>query len=465
MRRTLTASVTCAVIAAFACASVLVAPATAAPDRGQVKVAPAPLVPLPQELDASFYRPPQAEVAAAENGEILGARRINAAMFGLAPLNVDAWQLSFKSTDTSGRPIPAVTTILKPRGTTKGPRKVVSMQIAEDSTAGYCSTSYAIQHLNASPLLGQVVAPAELLVGQGFLAQGYALVLPDHEGPNHAYAAGPLGARITLDSLRAAKQFAPSTITDASPIGLYGYSGGAIVTGHTAELKQSYAPELNIVGAAEGGVPADLGSLLRTAQNGATSGLVLGAVFGLAREYKYFDTFLDRRLNPLGRGLRDLKGPLCVQYQAMTFPFLNNIGLIDWPGGGLKAPSVKRLLADTKMGRARPDMPMYIWNSQLDEIVPVGQVNTLVKKYCAAPGPSITYTRDHLSEHIIGEVSGAPLAFLWLKDRLDGKAAKPGCTTRDELSMATDSKWWPTFSRTIGSDLAALFGAAIGRGK
>lgn len=57
------------------------------------------------------------------------------------------------------------------------------------------------------------------------------------------------------------------------------------------------------------------------------------------------------------------------------------------------------------------------------------------------------------------------MAFLWLKDRLDGKPAKAGCSTHDELSMATDSKWWPTFSRTIGTDLAALFGAAIGRGK
>ncbi|GEE03920.1 lipase [Gordonia spumicola] len=448
--------------AALTGATALAAPAGAAPTP---RVSQAPMVPLPPEFDASFYRPSASKVEAAEPGQILAARRITAANVGIAPLNVDAWQLSFRSTDSAGRPIPAVTTILKPRGATKGVRKVVSMQIAEDSTAGYCAPSYAIQNLNASPLLGQVVAPAELLVAQGFLAQGYALVLPDHEGPNNAYAAGPLGARITLDSLRAVKNFAPSTVTDASPIGLYGYSGGAIVTGHTAELKKTYAPELNIVGAAEGGVPADLGSLLRTAQNGATSGLILGAVFGLAREYRYFDRFLDRRLNPVGKALRDLKGPLCVQYQAMTFPFLNNVGLIDYPGGAFRAPEVKRLLADTRMGTTRPDMPMYIWNSQLDEIVPVAQVNTLVKDYCKVEGPSITYTRDHLSEHLIGEVSGAPLAFLWLKDRLDGKAASPGCSTRDELSMATKAQWWPVFSQTIGTDLAALFGAAIGKGK
>ncbi|MGO3328416.1 lipase family protein [Gordonia sp. (in: high G+C Gram-positive bacteria)] len=441
-------------------------PAEAAPTATTTKYVPAPLVPLPQELDPSFYRPAPAKVAAAAPGEIIAARKITPANFGAVPINVDAWQLSFASTDTSGRAIPAVTTILKPRGAAANrPRKVISMQIAEDSTAGYCATSYAVQHLNAAPLLGQAVAPAELLIAQGFLHQGYAVVLPDHEGPNHAYAAGPLGARITLDSLRAAKSFAPSTITDASPIGMYGYSGGAIVTGHAAELKKSYAPELNIVGAAEGGVPADLGPVLNAAQNNVTSGLVLGAIAGLTREYGYFDRFLDRHLNPTGKALLALKGPLCVQYQAMTFPFLNNKGFIGWPGDPLKAPPVKRVLTETKMGTTRPDMPMYIWNSALDEIIPVGQVDTLVRDYCRTDGPSITYTRDHMSEHVIAEVSGAPRALLWLKDRLDGKTIEPKCTTRNELSMMTDASWWPTFSDVIGADLAALFGARLGNGK
>ncbi|AUH68282.1 MULTISPECIES: lipase family protein [Gordonia] len=455
--RTFLAAALSAVAVVATAAGTPVAPAHADP-----AVTQAPLVPLPQELDPAFYRPPAREVAAAAPGEILRARRITPANFGVAPINVDAWQLTFRSTDTRGRAIPAVTTILKPRGTTTGPRKVVSMQIAEDSTAGYCATSYAVQHLNAGPLLGQVVAPAELLIAQGFLNQGYAVVLPDHEGPNHAYGAGPLGARITLDSLRAAKRFAPSSITDASPIGLYGYSGGAIVTGHTAELKKTYAPELNIVGAAEGGVPADLEVVLKAAQNNVTSGLVLGAVVGLTREYDYFRTFMNSHLDPLGRAVLALKGPLCVQYQAATFPFLNNIGFIRAPGGALRAPAVRRVFDDTRMGKSLPDMPMYMWNSALDEIIPVGQVDRLVGQYCRRPGARVTYTRDHLSEHLIAEVSGAPLALLWLKDRLDGKPAAQGCRTSDDLTMTSRPRWWPTFSAAVGAGLAALFGKPLG---
>ncbi|GAA4756489.1 lipase family protein [Gordonia alkaliphila] len=431
----------------------------------QVPVAPAPPVALPQELDRGFFEPPARVLAATEPGDIIAARRINAATLGLVPMNVDAWQLSYRSTNSRNQPIGAVTTLLKPRGKSKGPRKVVSMQLAEDSTAGYCAPSYALQQWSAAAALGQQVIPGEMIIAQGMLAQGWALSIPDHQGPKHAYAAGPLGARITLDGLRAAKHFAPVGIDEASPMAMYGYSGGAIVTGHAAELKQTYAPELNIVGAAEGGVPADLKVVLNAAQNGATSGLILAAVLGLSREYPEFDRFLQRRLNPEGRALMAIKGPLCVGHQAMTLPFLNNKGFIGWPGDPVDAPAVRKVLDDTRMGKAVPDMPMYIWNAQLDEIIPVSQVNTLVKTYCRDPKASITYTRDHLSEHLIGEVAGAPPAILWLRDRLNGTPTTPGCTVRDELTMTSDAKWWPTFTDAVGTNIASLFGAAIGHGK
>ncbi len=468
MKSRFRARVTAATITALTLGAVATAVPTAALPTAAatpVRVAPAPVIPLPQELDPSFYQPPAAVIAAKQPGEIIAARRINAATFGVAPLNVDAWQVSYRSTDTRDQPIAAVTTLLKPRGTTKGPRKLVSMQLAEDSTAGYCAPSYVVQQWSAGLAVGQMVIPAELVIAQGMLAQGWALALPDHQGPRHAYAAGPLGARITLDGLRAAKSFTPLGVTEESPMALYGYSGGAIVTGHAAELKQHYAPELNVVGAAEGGIPADLKAVLNYAQNGATSGLVLAAVFGLANEYRDFDRFLNRRLNPAGKALRAIKQPLCVGHTSALLPFLNNKGFIDWPGDPLTAPPVATVLRETKMGQSVPDMPMYMWQSQLDEIIPVGQVNTLVKTYCKDPKASVSYTRDHLSEHVIAEISGAPLAVMWLKDRLDGKPAAPGCTTRDELSMATDAQWWPVFADTVGVNIAGLFGAQIGRGK
>lgn len=42
---------------------------------------------------------------------------------------------------------------------------------------------------------------------------------------------------------------------------MWGYSGGAIAVGWAAALLDSYAPELNVVGASHSGTPADLRSV------------------------------------------------------------------------------------------------------------------------------------------------------------------------------------------------------------
>ncbi|MEV0461591.1 lipase family protein [Nocardia tengchongensis] len=452
-----TVSITALVVAAFT-----VGPAQADPAEPALPpIAPAQVLPLPPELDPGFYNPPANVVAAAAPGEIIAARQVNLGNFGLIPLNVDAWQVSYRSNDGRDAAIPAVATLIKPRGTSPTPRKLLSVQIAEDSTQGYCSPSYALQHLSAAPFLGQIVAPAEFLFAQSALQKGYAVVIPDHEGPNSAYAAGPLGGRITLDGIRAATAFAPLGVGAGTPVAMYGYSGGSMPTMHAAEMRKTYAPELNIVGAASGGTGADLGATLLMANNQATAGLVLGAVLGLSREYPDFNALLDQKLNPLGQLLRTVKAPFCVQYQTALLPFLNITGMIDSPDP-LREPAVQAMLEDTRLGKRLPDMPLFVWHSRWDEILPLPATDQLVDTYCAQPGAQVTYTRDWSSEHIVAEVSGGPAALMWLFDRLDGRAAQPGCSTTDMPSMLGTPGELQTLGDTLGETLASFFGKPIG---
>ncbi len=457
MGRTRRAALVLVAAAALAVPSTTIA--VAAPEDPPVPVAPVAPIPLPPELDPGFYHPPAEVVAAAAPGRILRARQVNVANASLIGLNVDAWQLSYRSNDSRDQPIPAVATVLKPRGST--PDKLVSMQIAEDSLAGYCAPSYAIQHLSAGPFVGQIVAPAEFVIAQGALQQGWGVVIPDHEGPNNAYAAGPLAGRITLDGIRAARDFEPMRLGPDTRIGLYGYSGGAIATGHAAELKQSYAPELNVVGAAEGGVPADLGMTLDIANGQLTSGLILAAVMGLTREYPEFAQFVGERMDLLGKAVTTVQSGLCVQYVSELLPFLNLKGLMHTPGDPKDEPVVRDVLDKTRMGRAVPDMPMYIWQANPDEIIPVGQVNNLVDGYCRAGG-TVRYTREHFGEHIATEVSGAGPALLWLRDRLAGVPAPAGCSTTDAGWLALDPNGFQLLLSTFGETFASLFGKPIG---
>ncbi|WP_067715371.1 lipase family protein [Nocardia yamanashiensis] len=447
------------VIAAAAVALTATGTATAEPAE-QAPVAPAATIPAPPELDPGFYHPAAALYADKAPGEIIAARQINAANLGLIPLNVDAWQVSYRSTNTRDEAIAAVATVLKPRGS--APDKLVSMQIAQDSLGGYCAPSYAVQQWSASALVGQIVAPAEFAISQGALQQGWAVVIPDHQGPDNAYAAGPLAGRITLDGIRATRNFQPMRLTEDARIGMYGYSGGAIATGHAAELKQSYAPELNIVGAAEGGVPSDLGTVLNVANGQATSGLVLHAVLGLSREYPDFKQYLDSNMDLLGKGLSFVHQGLCVQYATSLLPFLNLKGMLGASGDPMQAPAVVDVLNKTRMGKSVPDMPMYLWNANPDEVIPVGQVNTLVDTYCQNPSANVKYTREHFGEHVATEISGVGPALLWMKDRLDGVPAQPGCSTTDVGWLALDPAGTQLVLSTFGELFASFFGKPIG---
>ncbi|WP_084523453.1 lipase family protein [Nocardia inohanensis] len=436
--------------------------AVAEPTGGGAAVAvqPAAAIPLPPELDPGFYHPSADIVAAKAPGEIIAARQVNVANFGLIPINVDAWQVSYRSNNSRDEAIPAVATVLKPRGS--APDKMLSVQVAADSLGAYCAPSYAVQQWSAATVLGQIVAPLEFVIAQTAVQQGWAVVIPDHQGPNEAYAAGPLAGRITLDGIRAARDFEPMRLAPDTRIGMYGYSGGAIATGHAAELKAAYAPELNIVGAAEGGVPADLGPTLENGNNGLWSGMIMAAIIGLSREYPDFAKLLDTNMDPLGKALSTVKGGLCVQWNTALAPFLNVKGFLHTDGDPLDHPVVREVMNQTRMGKTLPDMPMYIWQGNPDELIPVGPVNTLVDTYCRNPGASVQYTREHFAEHVTTELSGTAPALLWLRDRLDGVPAQQGCSTSDAGWLMLNPDGMQLLAAAFGETFASFFGKAIG---
>jgi triacylglycerol lipase len=419
--------------------------------------------PIP-EFDSGFYDPAPGIVEAHAAGDIIAARPVTVANLGLIPVNVDAWQLSYRSNNARGEAIPAVATVLKPRGEAMEDRPLLSYQIAEDSLGGYCASSYVLQQGSIPwPLTGAVTGGGQFLEIQAALAQGWGVVVPDHQGPNSSFASGPLAGRITLDGIRAAENFEPMQLAGPdTKVGLLGYSGGAIATGHAAELARTYAPDLDIVGVAEGGIPADVGALVDNANNALGSGIVASGIIGAGREDPEMAAFLDEHLNPLGKALFAAKDNLCVGWNSAIAPFLNLKGLFDTPGDPLLEPEPQRVLDRLRMGHAVPDMPMFMFQSNPDWLVPVGPVNSLVNTYCADPTARVEYTRDHFSEHLTLDVIGLPKALLWLGDRFDGVAAAPGCAVHDVGSMALDAETWPVWQSTVGDLVGGLFGKPLG---
>ncbi|MFB8278432.1 lipase family protein [Nocardia colli] len=436
--------------------------ATAEPaDAGAVRIEPTPALTLPPELD-EFYRPAAGVVAAAEPGQVLRARTITPAYFGFAQLNIDAWQLLYRTTNSFGEAISTVTTVLKPRGQApEGGRKLLSYQIAEDSAAQYCAPSYVVQ---SGSIPADYVNAAEILIPiAAGIGQGWTVALPDHEGPNSAYGVSRISAQATLDGIRAVESFAPAQLSGVdTPTALWGYSGGTIPSSFAAELKQQYAPELNIVGVAAGGVAAaDFPEALRHNNGGVYTGLLTGVLAGFANEYPEFRELIRDRVDPLGQLLIGSKLILCHPMGTAIVPFYNFFG--SFRGGDpLDLPVVQRMIAENALGQATPSVPAYIYHARNDEILPSSGVDRLVDKYCAGGAPSVTYVRELLAEHISGVATHIPGAFHWLRDRLNGVPAQPGCAISSPTTIVTDPQFAQAATELLPTAVRALLGQAIG---
>ncbi|MGY2062045.1 lipase family protein, partial [Nocardia gipuzkoensis] len=125
-------------------------------------------------------------------------------------------------------------------------RPVVSFQEAIDSTSSSCNPSYTVQ----------TGTMKEIALLQYWLEQGFAVNIPDFDGKFNTFNTYGEG-KMVLDSLRAMKNDPTLGLAD-SGIALYGYSGGGSGSIRAAELRQSYAPDVRLLGTSIGGTPGDL---------------------------------------------------------------------------------------------------------------------------------------------------------------------------------------------------------------
>jgi secretory lipase len=97
---------------------------------------------------------------------------------------------------------------------------------------------------------------------------------------------------------------------------LTGYSGGAHATGWAAELAHRYAPKLNIVGAAEGGTPANLTTTGDYIDGTVFFGLALMSSEALDRGFPGAGIYSD--LNAAGKAAYTAMSTDCVGHRLTT---------------------------------------------------------------------------------------------------------------------------------------------------
>ncbi|MHB8669199.1 MAG: lipase family protein [Acidimicrobiales bacterium] len=384
-------------------------PAAAAAPASAAALPVPTAVPLPQ--DDAFYRAP-IPLPSLPPGSVIRSRPVSVAALGI-PLPLEAHQVMYVSSDVNGRPSAAVATIIKPlTPSATAPRPLVSYQEPWDSDSLNCAPSYEMR-------LGTDANEAAF---PEVLAAGYALVVPDFEGLQAEFTVGVQAAHGTLDGIRAAESFLGSYLAGANtPVGLWGYSGGAQASAWASELAPTYAPELNIVGVAEGGVPPDITAIAKNVDGGAASGLEFAGAVGMSRAYPRLTTLW----NAAGAAMAAKIGTECINQYVVEFAFQRMDTYTNVPDA-IDLPWVQDILALSHLGNRRPASPIYIYQSLNDELIPEASANALVASYCDK-GATVAYYQDPASEHISLAVSGAPAAFGYLSARFEGLPAPNTC--------------------------------------
>ena len=374
-------------------------------------------VPFPD--NDSFYVAP-ADLGGHPDGAVLGARPV--AVFGL-PIPVSAWQLRYRTTDSSGHPILDVATVLVPPTPWPGARPLLSYQVPEDSLGTRCSPSFA---LSGGRDLGVVNTLLDVPFMTAALLRGWAVVASDYEGPQSRFFDGAGAARAVLDGVRAARAFAPGGVSASSPIGAWGYSGGAFATLWAAQLRASYAPDVRFAGMSTGGVPADIPAIAQRVNGGPQAGLAVLILLALTRIQP--ESGLPGLLNDRGRALLAANATACG---SDLVPEYLNARVDDYSTvpNILGGTAFRAAAAVNELGVNAPDTPLYMYHSISDDVIPVAGFSVLVQRYCLR-GATLTAIHLPFPTHngaAIGEALGG---MNFLSDRFAGVPVTPGCIVR-----------------------------------
>ncbi|CAK7905666.1 lipase 1 [[Candida] anglica] len=399
-----------------------------------------------------FYSPPLG-FESQPLGAILKSRK-QEHLFGIVviPEKIEgAYQYLIRSEDTFGNPIAAVATLFIPKNA--DPNKLLSYQVAEDTSNIDCSPSYALQ-LGSNPDT-IVTAQIEQLLVQGGLNQGWYVVVPDHEGPKSTFVAAHSAGKIVLNAIRAVIQTGSTTGLSNNPrIALWGYSGGSLGTEWGAMYHKTYAPELNIVGAALGGIIVDIDHMARYNLGKLFAGFVVTAINGLSHEYPALNDYINNNVYESKLDYFRKTNTLCLLGNLLTYPFAKLEQFISVGINSLNDPIVKNITSSNNalLSELIPDIPLFFYDSIYDEIVPSSDTDKLYDKWCAA-GVPISYRQDRIGGHITQAVLGSGEAFNFVKARLNGVAAPQGCNKVIAISNV--------FSPTALNGLGSIISAAI----
>lgn len=245
-------------------ASVL--PALAYPACGNVSNTS---VPLPPSQDPSYTAP--AGFESSTPGTILRLRCAPGNLSEIMGNCSAAYNILYRTTNSRYQPSWAVTTLFLPSQPSEPRQALLSYQIP-----------YNTLDVDGSPSYAMYSEPVPDITNA--LGRGWYVTVPDFDGPLAAIVAGFQEGHATIDLLRASLHSNVGLRPDAQ-LALRRYSGSSIASQWALELQEQYAPELEIAGAAPGGLVSNNTRCMDVVQNTPLACIAVGAMLGPLVEY------------------------------------------------------------------------------------------------------------------------------------------------------------------------------------
>lgn len=356
------------------------------------------------------------------------------------PLPITAVQLLYRSTSALGKPTVNVTSVLLPP-VRVGTPTALSYQSFYDSLNTEDDPSYAIS--GGFSTGGDIPQAESVLIAPALLA-GETVVLPDTEGEEADFAAGPVYGYNTLDSLRAALSSPATGLSAGTKVGLAGYSGGAIATEWAAQEAPTYAPEINsdLVGAAMGGVLVDPAHNLKYVEGSSSwASIIPMALVGLSRAYhldltpyltEYGQELLEKDQRDSITNEEKVPGLTWSQLAKPEYPTPESIPVFVQTANKLivgreGTPTIPFLIGQGNGGEEFEGTPGNKPGiGPGDGVMIAGDVRTLAREWCSR-GVTVKYTEYQHLGHIEGAVPWLGEAAAWLAGRFAGLAAPQDC--------------------------------------
>lgn len=349
-------------------------------------------------------------------GELVSAQPLSLSSYP----RTRVWRIRYRSTTSTGAPdivSGAVIVPLNANATTP----IVGYAPGTLGLGDRCAQS---RNLDASLFDPTASTERELIqkyTSTGYGGLGFAVAITDYQGlgtpGGYPYTAGRSEGHATLDALRAAQQLPGGNLSPTAPVAVTGYSQGGLAAGWAAQLAPSYAPELKLVGGSVGAPPADANANVRFLDGKPNFGLVLAAVYGM--NVAYPELHLDRYLNAKGRAAIAEVADDCVADLGEKSKWANHRLSEYTTQDFLARPDWRAKLARESLGGSTPQVPVLLYASPDDDIVPYASVARLRHTW-RKHGADVTFYAPDTGNHGLTGLSMSPVATGWVAARLIG---------------------------------------------